>query len=594
MTLEIFKCNACAKSCDTRGKLNRHMKTHSKPFRCDACSGGFALRSDLERHIKARHRVGNDQYRCPDDQCWRTFKRNDNLKRHVRKWHPSALLSVKSSTSIADATTTVSLPQDVEISLAVSSLNGIYSVSIFMQAATSGNIATLELLMSFGFTLDTKAGDESTALHCAARSGQAKTVQYLLDKGADVNAKNKSGRIPLHEGFLSSDLDTVKAFIEHIPNEQDLSERGETDRFLAQTRNIKILELYVRLSKARSEIWFDVNGYDGKHSPIHYAARYGNAKSMEILLASDRVNKSHTTKYTRRNALHIAAWNGHPNIVEQLLHLDFDVESLDVQLRTPLHLAAMHGYLEVVKLLVEKWKADISSSDKYGGTPLHLAAFGGHWKCVHVLLGSIASRNDRDILDIQSENKDFVKKDVVTRLLNTAAFGDPNMRYRYREGNTLLHWLVQKGDIEAIEVLLAHDKIDVNAINDSFYSPLRLAVEYCQIEAARLLIQHPQINVNQKALGWGGTALSRARAFGYQEMVDLLLSYGAKDEEAGDAPTIAMEDGSSLATVKAGQIPNTPLQLQHEFDPEFDSEILMDGIPAVDDNSDAEDGTGIF
>ena len=136
-----------------------------------------------------------------------------------------------------------------------------------------------------------------------------------------------------------------------------------------------------------------------------------------------------------------------------------------------------------------------------------------HLNQIHFVEALIIARS----LDIQDGNKDFVKKDVVTRLLNTADFKDPNMRCLYRAGNTLLHCLVQKGDVEAIEVLLAHDKIEVNATNNRDYSPLMLAVQHRQIEAAGLLLQHPEIDVNRKT--WNGkTALSRARAFKYQEI----------------------------------------------------------------------------
>jgi ankyrin repeat protein len=36
-----------------------------------------------------------------------------------------------------------------------------------------------------------------TPLHAAARTGQKKAVELLIDKGADLNAKNENGVTPL-------------------------------------------------------------------------------------------------------------------------------------------------------------------------------------------------------------------------------------------------------------------------------------------------------------------------------------------------------------------------------------------------------------
>ncbi len=45
--------------------------------------------------------------------------------------------------------------------------------------------------------------------------------------------------------------------------------------------------------------------------------------------------------------------------------------------RTPLHLAALQGHMQLVKLL-EAARADINAKDEHGMTPLHKAAVQGH------------------------------------------------------------------------------------------------------------------------------------------------------------------------------------------------------------------------
>lgn len=52
---------------------------------------------------------------------------------------------------------------------------------------------------------------------------------------------------------------------------------------------------------------------------------------------------------------------------------------------TPLHLAAEHGHMEVLRILLEH-KADKDKSSPHGLTPLRLAALNGHTEVVKLLL----------------------------------------------------------------------------------------------------------------------------------------------------------------------------------------------------------------
>ena len=52
-------------------------------------------------------------------------------------------------------------------------------------------------------------------------------------------------------------------------------------------------------------------------------------------------------------ALHIAASNGYPDVVEALLHHHAPVDARDFQYRTPLHLAASFGHTVVMTTLIK-------------------------------------------------------------------------------------------------------------------------------------------------------------------------------------------------------------------------------------------------
>ncbi|KAJ6283451.1 ankyrin repeat-containing domain protein [Bipolaris maydis] len=572
MESEVFKCDICSKLCGSLRNFNRHQKTHEKPFRCEACPSGFALRSDLDRHVRARHRVGNDQYRCHVSQC-----------RHTRKYHSGALLPVEKpcTPSTIEAVVVVSASQTDEISPTNDLSNGIYSVSLFMRAAASGDIPALELLMNCGYTTDTRADDQSTALHCAARSGQARTVQYLLERGASCEAWNDKYRTPLHEAILSSDSDTVKVLIQHKSEDYRTYLSSHPLRYVAKTRNIEIMELYLEnqgteIKAANANLMFryalqanndtlvaallvrpdiDVNrkDYNGR-APLHYAAQRSNAKTMSLMLASDRIDTSST-----------AEW----------------------RMLTIIHIAARYGNIEVVKQLLRKDDKAVSFRDREGKTPLYYAAFKRHWEVVHLLLQHASCVNHCDPTSKPPENGEFVKKDTVSALLNHSDFGDPNLVGPAFSDGPLLHCAARSGDDEAVTVLLAHENTDVNQTNGFCENPLMAAAEHGHIEVVRLLLQHPKIDVDIKDRSHL-TPLRIARLNSHQEIVDLLLSYGAIDDEEANLSTTTMETSGTPMTQDTTHTHDMDLQ-ELDTDPDFDVEGFIEGMPDWKGFSEGED-----
>lgn len=84
------KCHICGKLFARRGKLQRHLKTHSvqKPYACELCGHGFTERCNLVQHMQL-HEVSGP-CKCP--HCGRCFNQRRNLATHVRKIHHRVLM----------------------------------------------------------------------------------------------------------------------------------------------------------------------------------------------------------------------------------------------------------------------------------------------------------------------------------------------------------------------------------------------------------------------------------------------------------------------------------------------------------------------
>jgi ankyrin repeat protein len=81
-----------------------------------------------------------------------------------------------------------------------------------------------------------------------------------------------------------------------------------------------------------------------------------------------------------------AVGDGNVARVSQLVARGADVNKRDDAQKTPLHVAAHHGHVEVARALITQHGADKEASAEGGMRPLHLAAFDGHVEMVRALI----------------------------------------------------------------------------------------------------------------------------------------------------------------------------------------------------------------
>jgi ankyrin repeat protein len=131
--------------------------------------------------------------------------------------------------------------------------------------------------------------------------------------------------------------------------------------------------------------------------PLHFAARTNEVRHVRALLeggAGPDCCDCHGY-----SPLHFASQK--PDAaslatVEALLARGATPDTADALMRqTPLHVAANHGCVEVIRRLVEAG-ADATARDNMKATPLHLAARAGHAEAVRALAAAGQGRIDID------------------------------------------------------------------------------------------------------------------------------------------------------------------------------------------------------
>lgn len=73
----------------------------------------------------------------------------------------------------------------------------------------------------------------NTALHIAIDNGHSDIIQFLLEKGANVNAKKTTGYAPLHMAVYSGQLDLIKDLIAKNADIQAVTNEGNTALHIA-------------------------------------------------------------------------------------------------------------------------------------------------------------------------------------------------------------------------------------------------------------------------------------------------------------------------------------------------------------------------
>ena len=83
-----------------------------------------------------------------------------------------------------------------------------------MTAAWNGHLAICRLLIDKGAQLEAKDSDGRTPLHYAALHGHVDIVCLLCDRGANVEARNKWKETPLHYAAKHGHISVVKELVE--------------------------------------------------------------------------------------------------------------------------------------------------------------------------------------------------------------------------------------------------------------------------------------------------------------------------------------------------------------------------------------------
>ncbi|XP_019617338.1 PREDICTED: leucine-rich repeat serine/threonine-protein kinase 1-like [Branchiostoma belcheri] len=361
-----------------------------------------------------------------------------------------------------------------------------------------------------------------TPLHHAVSQSKVECVKVLVDGGASLEVKDGEGKTAYHLATALGNRKILDILQMEKEAQRKIKEIITADLYQAcvEGRADKAAELISQLDR---EV---INAaYNGGSTLLYRASQLGHESVVHLLLNSGA--EAVPNVGTGLTPLHAACWTGQVNIAILLLqHLpQFAGMDSSQSLQLPIHVAASQGHLDIVNVLLNTLDVkdpasvnsqsqsnqdtatfDINALDLNWHSSLHLAVLESRVSVVEALLQWSARSNTASVTEGNPASPRSPLEDLAQRItVDTYSV----------LGRTPLHDAVKNRDLAIVTLLLQHganpDLPAKKVVSGS--SP------YNSLDS----------NSSFEGTAANMTALAEAASSGSKDIVATLLKYGAKD-----------------------------------------------------------------
>lgn len=223
--------------------------------------------------------------------------------------------------------------------------------------------------------------------------------------------------------------------------------------------------------------------------------------------------------------LHLACISGYVDVVAALIRMAphpclFNIQNDEAQ--TPLHLAVLTAQPKIMRMLLIAG-AEPTIRDRHGNTALHLACIAGEEQCVRALTIPISAS------EINEAHRQYGHRSMDKSISYLSCARLPSdLEIRNYDGERCVHLAAQAGHIEVLRILVLYGA-DINAREGkSGRTPLHIAIECCNEDLANFLLDEC-LKLNIETATYAGlTAYQVACILNKSQMQNMLEKRGAE------------------------------------------------------------------
>ena len=526
----------------------------------------FAAWRDL--HDIDAESVGESQWVSPSPLYYSALCGFSGLVRHIAMKHPEDINAVGGSLGFPLvaalcrnhlAVAEILLEHGARVDVRDTRQQTVLHETIDQRGKVS--MEAVRFLLDHGADVNARRDDLCTPLHLAVNNGELSVARLLLDRHAGVNSRNDAGRAPLH---LLSIRETSQDKDDGSDIAKLLLERGakvnEKDRDNATPLHLASYNSRPEIARVLLEHGANPDAEnDQGETPLQLAFSKGNhdAEYVALLLLE------HNAQVYARDKYHIPTsdlahfvwkkigpmfvgsggnfkWDGCRNQTAFRLWIEGEYFCRNV-------VSGCHSFFV-------ECDADSNTLDKYDTILLHSASYLGRLEMVRILLNHGVKSNAKNhwgetALHVMSRSKHYSNDSIRVAKLLLERGVDVNTQDK--DHDSPLHSASYSGKLELVRVLLSHGAI-ANSKNDEGETPLHRVSqgEYESQEdgvriAGLLLDRGVDVNAQEKN---GAAPLHLASSCGKLKIAQLLL-----DDDDVEVDILDVQGNTPLHTVSHGR-----------------------------------------
>lgn len=238
----------------------------------------------------------------------------------------------------------------------------------------SNPLPVYEYLKGLGLNPNMVTDEGYTPLHRLAYNNSDPAIfELFLSAGADVNQKDADGNTPFLNAASRNQLDMVKLLSEDVTDFNTSNNKGQTALMLAVENNGPEVVRYL-LEKGADPLMTDKEG----NSMAYYWATSFNERETETFdqkrkLLEDKGVNFNTTQSDGDTLYHLATKNNDLALAKHLESFDIDINAINSEGLTALHLAAMKADDDKLMKYLIAQGADIKIKTSFEETVYDLA-----------------------------------------------------------------------------------------------------------------------------------------------------------------------------------------------------------------------------